>query len=60
MSSSGVGRIRPVNKLERSVVTLCLSVVEIDAQVGDKYTGCPVPGFLEDTVGPQIRAELDE
>lgn len=52
-----VGLIRAGDKLDRNVVELCLRVVEMAAQVGDRYT---VPGIFEDTVGTHIRAELDE
>lgn len=56
-AAADVGLIRAGDKLDRNVVELCLRVVEIAAQVSDKYT---VPGILEGTVGTHIRAELDE
>jgi len=56
-AAAEVGLIRPGDKLDRNVIELCLRVVEMAAQVGDKYT---VRGYLEDTVGAEIRAELAE
>jgi len=56
-AAAEVGLIRPGDKLDRNVVELCLRVVEMAAQIGDKYT---VRGYLEDSVGAEIRAELAE
>ena len=52
-----VGLIRPGDQLDRNVVELCLRVVDMAAEIGDRY---PIPGGSGDTVGAQIRAELDE
>jgi len=52
-----VGLIRPGDKLDRNLVDLCLHVVEMAARIGDAHR---VPGYLDDTVGGLIRAELTE
>jgi hypothetical protein len=56
-AAAALGLIRPGDKLDRNMVELCLQVVEMAAQVGDRHV---IPGFLDDTVGDRIRAELLE
>ena len=56
-AATEVGLIRPGDPLDRNVVDLCLRVVEMAAAIGDRY---PQPGYLQDTVGAHIRAELCE
>jgi hypothetical protein len=56
-AAAEVGLIRPGDKLDRNMVELCLRVVEMAALIGDRY---PIPGFIEDSVGSQIRDQLQE
>ena len=56
-AATALGLIRPGDKLDRNMVELCLQVVEMAAQVGDRHV---IPGFLDDTVGAHIRAKLLE
>ncbi len=56
-AAAALGLIRPGDKLDRNMVDLCLQVVEMAAQIGDRHV---IPGFIDDTVGARIRAELLE